>query len=91
MEIQIARQWMFTSCGWFFDDFDRIEPRNNVAYAAQAISRAERIIGQTFINEIMPYFTTIRSSRTGITGDQVLMQTYQQALQSENPFLDYIV
>jgi len=91
MEIQIARQWMFTSCGWFFDDFDRIEPRNNVAYAAQAISRAERIIGKTFINEIMPSFTTIRSSRTGITGDQVLMQTYQQALLSENPFLDYIV
>jgi hypothetical protein len=34
---QFERQRMFTSCGWFFDDFDRIEPRNNVSYAAQAV------------------------------------------------------
>ncbi|MBI9043256.1 MAG: DUF3536 domain-containing protein [Anaerolineaceae bacterium] len=34
---QFEKQKMFTSCGWFFDDFDRIEPQNNVAYAAQAV------------------------------------------------------
>jgi alpha-amylase/alpha-mannosidase (GH57 family) len=32
LRAQYERQRMFTSCGWFFDDFDRIEPRNNVAY-----------------------------------------------------------
>lgn len=37
LEAQRERQRMFTSCGWFFEDFDRIEPRNNVAYAAQAV------------------------------------------------------
>ncbi len=36
---------MFTSCGWFFDDFDRIEPKNNIAYAAQAVRLAERATG----------------------------------------------
>jgi hypothetical protein len=36
MEAQ-QRQRMFTSCGWYFDDFGRIEPKNNVAYAAQAV------------------------------------------------------
>ncbi len=34
---QYEKQRMFTSCGWFFDDFDRIEPRNNVSYTAQAV------------------------------------------------------
>ena len=34
---QYERQRVFTSCGWFFDDFGRIEPQNNVAYAAQAV------------------------------------------------------
>jgi hypothetical protein len=37
LEAQRERQRIFTSCGWFFDDFSRIEPRNNVAYAAQAV------------------------------------------------------
>ena len=37
LKAQRERQRMFTSCGWFFDDFDRIEPKNNVAYAAQAV------------------------------------------------------
>ena len=36
---------MFTSCGWFFEDFDRIEPRNNVAYAAQAVRLARQATG----------------------------------------------
>ena len=37
LEAQHARQRMYTSCGWFFDDFDRIEPQNNLASAAQAV------------------------------------------------------
>ena len=37
LEAQRERQRMYTSCGWFFDDFDRIEPKNNLAYAAQAV------------------------------------------------------
>jgi len=27
MAAQCERQRMFTSCGWFFEDFDRIEPK----------------------------------------------------------------
>ncbi len=34
---QYERQRIFTSCGWFFDNFHRIEPQNNIAYAAQAV------------------------------------------------------
>jgi hypothetical protein len=42
---QYERQRMFTSCGWFFDDFDRIEPRNNIAYAAQAVWLTQLAVG----------------------------------------------
>jgi hypothetical protein len=31
---------MFTSCGWFFDDIGGIEPRQNLRYAARALSLA---------------------------------------------------
>jgi hypothetical protein len=42
LEAQRERQRMFTSCGWFFDTFDRIEPQNVVAYAAQAVLLARQ-------------------------------------------------
>ncbi len=46
---QYERQRMFTSCGWFFDDFDRIEPRNNVKYAAQAICLTQQVLPDLLI------------------------------------------
>ncbi|MGN6813840.1 MAG: DUF3536 domain-containing protein, partial [Thermomicrobiales bacterium] len=45
LEAQWQRQRMFTSCGWFFDDFDRIEPKNNIAYAAQAVVLTRQATG----------------------------------------------
>ncbi len=42
LEAQRHRQRMFTSCGWFFEDLDRIEPKNNLAYAAQAVRLARQ-------------------------------------------------
>lgn len=37
LQAEYERQRMFTSCGWFFEEFDRIEPRNNLAFAARAV------------------------------------------------------
>jgi hypothetical protein len=45
LEAQRERQRMFTSCGWFFEDLDRIEPKNNLAYAAQAVRLARLATG----------------------------------------------
>ncbi|WIG61884.1 MAG: Glycoside hydrolase, family 57 [Ktedonobacterales bacterium] len=38
LEAQYFGQCMFTSCGFFFEDLDRIEPRNDIAFARRAIS-----------------------------------------------------
>ena len=58
LEAQRERQRMFTSCGWFFDDFDRIEPKNNVAYAAQAVRLARLATGvdleQAVVADLQP-------------------------------------
>ena len=43
---QYERQRIFTSCGWFFDHFHRIEPQNNIAYAAQAIWLTKQATGK---------------------------------------------
>jgi len=37
LEMQKNSMLMFTSCGWFFNDISRIEPRQNLSYAARVI------------------------------------------------------
>lgn len=81
LEAQRNRMRMFTSCGWFFEDFDRIEPRNNLAYAVQAIRMADKATGVDLSAQMAGKLSQICSSRTGLRGDQV----FQQHLQRANP------
>lgn len=37
LEGQRFKQYIFTSCGWFFSDISGIEPRQNIQYAVRAI------------------------------------------------------
>jgi len=71
LRAQYERQRMFTSCAWFFDDFDRIEPRNNVAYAAAAVWLTEKATGIQFPNEHLALLQNVKSWRSGLTADLV--------------------
>jgi len=68
LEAQYYQQWMYTSCGFFFEDLDRIEPRNNIAFARRAISlywEAARIdLQAAFLADL----AEARSWRTGVSG-----------------------
>jgi alpha-amylase/alpha-mannosidase (GH57 family) len=68
---QFERQRAFTSCGWFFDDFDRIEPRNNVSYAAQAIWLTYQATGVDFAARAAAWLRPVKSWRTGTRADAV--------------------
>lgn len=68
---QYERQRIFTSCGWFFDDFDRIEPRNNVAYAAHAVWLTYLGSGVDLRAEAAQWLAPVQSWRTGLRGDSV--------------------
>jgi len=70
-EAQVERHRMFTSCGWFFDDFDRIEPKNNVAYAAHAIWLAERAAEIDLYAEAINAFRPVVGGKSGLRGDDV--------------------
>jgi alpha-amylase/alpha-mannosidase (GH57 family) len=85
LRAQYECQRMYTSCGWFFDDFDRIEPRNNVKYAAQAIWLT--LQGEPGI-QIQPFidaFKKVVSPRTGLRADQVF---HHQSLAAQAAWLD---
>ena len=73
MTIQYERQRMFTSCGWFFEEFDRIEPKNNIRYAARAVRLFDRLTGMNLGTEMRDRLAAVRSRATGLSGDQVFM------------------
>ena len=67
LEAQVERQRMFTSCGWFFDDFDRIEPVNNVVYATHAVELTRKVIGGDNNRALyLPMLSAITSQRTAL-------------------------
>ena len=71
LESQRERQRIFTSCGWFFEDFDRIEPKNVIAYAAQAVRLAHLATGDDLSSQVESDLRHVVSPQTGLTADQV--------------------
>jgi hypothetical protein len=71
LEAQYWLQAAFTSCGFFFEDLDRIEPRNNIAAARRAISLLWRASGYDLQRGFVKMLQQARSWRTGRTGADV--------------------
>ncbi len=77
-EAQMERQRMYTSCGWFFDDFDRIEPRNNIAYASRAAWLTLQAHGSDQTSRIAAMLGRVRSWRSGLRGDTVFLHNLER-------------
>ena len=77
-EAQLDGQRMFTSCGWFFEDLDRIEPRNNLAYAAHAVWLVKKATAIDLLRDLMPYLEKAKSWRSGLTAADVFMQAFSR-------------
>ncbi len=74
LQAQYERQRMYTSCGWFFEDFDRIEPQNTIAYAIQSLLFTQEVTGLNYSSVIEPYLLKIESNMTGLTGMDVYIK-----------------
>ncbi len=75
---QYERQRIFTSCGWFFDSFHRIEPQNNIAYAAQAIWLTKQATGLDLKSKAIALLKKVKDPRTGLRGDTVFLEKYRR-------------
>lgn len=80
LEVQRERQRVFTSCGWYFDDFSRTEPRNNVAYATQALRLTYLATGVNLSEQFKADLHYVVSHRTGLRGDKVFQKEMQKTL-----------
>lgn len=76
---QYERQRMYTSCGWFFGDLDRIEPRNNVAYAARAVWLTRKAVDVDFSSQAESWLAPVQSNRTGITADVIFREHFNRS------------
>lgn len=74
LEAQYERQRMYTSCGWYFDDFSRIEPKNNVSYAAQAVWLTRLATGIDLAPQAAIDLSHVISQRTGVRGDRIFQK-----------------
>lgn len=83
LQAQYERQRMFASCGWFFDDFDRIEPRNNVSYAAQAVWITYLATGVDLSRLAADLLAPVRSWRSGLRADTVFQHTLERHRSSQ--------
>lgn len=78
LESQRERQRMFTSCGWFFEHFDRIEARNNLAFAAHAVRLARLATGDDLSNEALEDLRQVSSPLTGLRADVLFRQLLEK-------------
>jgi hypothetical protein len=74
LESQRERQRIFTSCGWFFEDFDRIEPKKVITYAAQAVRLTRLATGDDLAPQTSADLSHVVSPVTGLRADQIFNQ-----------------
>ncbi len=85
LSAQYERQRMYTSCGWFFEDFDRIEPQNVIAYAAQALHWTEMVTGKNYLADLIPLLRKINSQNQQLNGEDVFRRFFERTnLASQN-------
>ena len=76
---QYEKQRIFTSCGWFFESFHRIEPQNNLAYTAQAVWLTEQVTCVDLKPLTLALLKQVRDPLTGLRGDTVFMEKYMRS------------
>jgi hypothetical protein len=78
LEAQLYRQRMYASCGFFFDDLDRHEPRYAIANAVQALILTRQATGEDLSHGFRRDLGVAVSGKTGRTGaglfDEVAVQ-----------------
>lgn len=74
LEAQYYQQYSFTSCGFFFEDLDRIEPRNNIAFARRAISLIWQALGIDLQPDFVNDLQAAKSWRSHLTGADLYRQ-----------------
>lgn len=72
MEAQRFRLAMYASCAFFWEDIDRIEPRNAIASAVQAARLVDKAVDARLETALRQRLVGLISPRTGRTAAQIV-------------------
>ena len=78
LEAQYCRQAMYTSCGFFFEDLSRLEPRYVIAYAAKAIHLVKEATGISLEEGFKRDLRLAESWITDQTGEDIYNDVVRQ-------------
>ncbi len=68
LQAQMYKHQMYTSCAWFFEDIDRIEPKNALAAAAITLKLLGKLLRPGLYREFEATLAQAISSHTGLHG-----------------------
>ncbi len=74
LEAQYYQQYSFTSCGFFFEDLDRIEPRNDIGFMRRAISLYWLALKIDLQQNFLCDLETVKSWRAPLNGADIYRQ-----------------
>jgi alpha-amylase/alpha-mannosidase (GH57 family) len=77
-QAELDCQRMFTSCGWFFDDLDRIEPRNAVIYGTHAVWLTMQATGFDISPAVSPLLEKCKSWRINLSALDIYKEVMQR-------------
>lgn len=83
---QLHRQRMYTSCAFFFEDLERLEPRYAISNAVQALALVRYATGDDLTPSFRRDLSIAVSPLTGRTGAQILLEILESAQMGESPF-----
>ena len=89
LKAQYERQRIFTSCAWFHNEFERIEPQNNIAYAAQAIWLTYLATHVDLAPSAINLLKEVKDNQTGLSGDIVFLERYRRIKELSDTPLPY--
>jgi hypothetical protein len=73
LEMQKFCLYSYTSCGWFFNDIEGLEPVQNMRYCLRAIELLKKFLpdGDTLENEVLTILSNVKSNEHGKTGTEI--------------------
>jgi len=73
LEMQKFCLYSYTSCGWFFNDIEGLEPVQNMRYCLRAIELLKKFLpdGNTLENEVLTILSNVKSNEHGKTGTEI--------------------
>jgi alpha-amylase/alpha-mannosidase (GH57 family) len=73
LEIQKFCLYSYTSCGWFFNDIEGLEPVQNMRYCMRALELLKQFLpdSSNLESEVLTILSTIKSNEHGKTGTEI--------------------